>query len=76
MTNGEIIGANIRKHRIAEGWSQEALAGELGMNPSHLRTLEKGASNPTLSTLERIADMLGIEVSVLFEGANASDDSQ
>jgi putative transcriptional regulator len=45
----------IRELREAKGWSQLELANRLGVTPSTVYNWERGRSEPTASTLRRIA---------------------
>ncbi|MDO5786050.1 MAG: helix-turn-helix transcriptional regulator [Eubacteriales bacterium] len=57
------IGKQIRKIRNAQGITLEELSFKSGLNAAHLGQIERGLRNPTVETLERIADAL--EVSFL-----------
>lgn len=50
--------------RIDLGITQQELAYRCGMKPSNLCRLEGGRSNPSVSTLERIAQALGKELHI------------
>ncbi|WP_172623470.1 helix-turn-helix domain-containing protein [Arabiibacter massiliensis] len=60
------LGAEIKRQRIAAGWSQQQFASMLGMNRTRLREIENGTGNPQLSTLFRVADGLGTTLPILF----------
>lgn len=62
-----IVGLNIRKHRIASALSQEELASRMGVEQFYISGLEAGRRNPTLVTLWRAADALGIVPAKLFD---------
>jgi DNA-binding Xre family transcriptional regulator/CheY-like chemotaxis protein len=62
---GERIGARVRKAREARGWSLGDLARETGMPPPNLSRLENGKHVPSLETLERVAEALGVRVADL-----------
>ncbi len=55
----------IRRTRLQQGLSQEAVALEADMQPSWLSHLEAGRRNPSWSTVQRLADALGVQVSQL-----------
>lgn len=55
------VGANVRRHRLDRGLSQEALADVLGVHRTFMGAVERGERNLTLQTLERIAERLGVE---------------
>jgi transcriptional regulator with XRE-family HTH domain len=56
------IGSEIRRAREARGWSQAKLAAGADMGVSGISQIETGARNPSVVTLSKIADALGIEV--------------
>jgi|HubBroStandDraft_5_1064220.scaffolds.fasta_scaffold18599_3 transcriptional regulator with XRE-family HTH domain len=62
-----LIGRAILRERRRAGKSQEDLAYEAQMSVRHLRELEQGRANPTVETLCRLAETLGVPVNVLFE---------
>jgi transcriptional regulator with XRE-family HTH domain len=59
------IGARIRKEREARGWSLGELARRTGMQAPNLSRLETGKHVPSLDTLERVAEVLGVRVANL-----------
>lgn len=68
------IGAKIRQLRKAKGWSLEKMALESDMNATFLGHVERGLRCPTVYTLQRICDGLGITLAELFlESADTAD---
>ena len=65
MNLNEIIGQNLKELRIRKNLSQEELAKGIGISASNLREIEYGSGNPTILTIERIAEGLNITTSVL-----------
>lgn len=63
-----MLGRNLRAHRLARGYSQEAFAEILGLHRTYIGGLERGERNLTLRTLEHIADLLGVEPVSLLKG--------
>jgi transcriptional regulator with XRE-family HTH domain len=59
------IGKSIRMCRTSLGLSQEELAQQIGMSVSYISLIEKGKRDPAFSTIEQIADALGVPVSLL-----------
>ena len=55
------LGARVREHRQRLGLSQEQLAEEIGFHRTYLGSLERGERNLTLTSLEALADRLGVE---------------
>ena len=74
MTVYELIGHNLKESRTTHGYTQERLANELNTSASHLRSLEKGRGNPTVKTLECLADTLGVPLLQFFNEENRSDE--
>lgn len=67
-----IIGANVKKARLAKGFSQEELARMLGVSVFTVSRLERGAVRRiSVNKLHTIADALNVDLSVLLEGADA-----
>ena len=61
------VGLRIGTLRISKGLSQRQFALMLEMDRVTLNRIEAGKANPTLSTLERIADGLDVSIYDLFE---------
>ena len=61
------VGERIRKTRKQEGLSIENFALRCDIHPSYVGHIERGMQNPTLSTLERISQGLGIGMEDLFK---------
>ena len=59
----------MRGMRITAGLSQEALADAARLDRSHMGRIERGQRNLTAITALRIARVLGIKPSKLFENA-------
>lgn len=62
MRLAEIFGRNVRKARLAKGWSQEQLAFEANLQRSYISEIETGKRNPTLDVVETIARVLEVRV--------------
>ncbi len=61
------FGSNIRKARKRKGIAQEDLAYSAGIDRSHMGVIERGKGNPTLKTIVRIANKLGVRAKDLFD---------
>ena len=60
------VGARIRAERKAKNFSQADLERRCGLPRCRISWLEHGKAVPTLETLEKIADGLGIPMYVLL----------
>ncbi len=56
------IGASIRKHRLSVDMSQENLSLSAGLHSAYIGRLERGEKCPTVDTLYKISDALGVSV--------------
>lgn len=65
-----ILGGRIKQLRERFNVTQERLAESAEISPKGLGDLERGKGNPTLSSLEGLADALGITLSELFDFEN------
>ena len=50
------LDANLRRLRREYGWSQEDFAERVGIHRTYVSDLERGARNPTISIIERLAN--------------------
>ena len=66
-------GAKLRHFRILKGISQEQLALDCDLNINTIGMIERGQKNPTIYTLQRICDGLGITLATLFLYDESSD---
>ena len=60
------VGKQIQKLRELKGISQQDLAAKCNFEKSNMSRLEAGKVNPTLSTLEKVATALEINIIELF----------
>ena len=61
------FGKNVRKYRLKKGLSQERLAELAGLHRTYISAVERGKRSISLKNIDRIANVLGIKVSKLFE---------
>jgi transcriptional regulator with XRE-family HTH domain len=64
----EQLGKRIAYLRKERKMSQLSLALEADINKNYLCDLEKGKRNPTLLILNKIANALNVNLSILFQG--------
>jgi transcriptional regulator with XRE-family HTH domain len=60
------LGRNLRRLREEKGLSQEAFAEEAGIHRTYVSDIERGARNPTITVVEKIAVALGVTAAVLL----------
>lgn len=60
------IGKNIKKIREAKKLSQKEVITAIGMGAAQYSRIENGKTDPSVSTLERVAQALGVELAELF----------
>ena len=60
------LGANLKRLRAEHGWSQERFAFEAGVHRTYISDLERGARNPSILLLEKLAVPLGVPASDLI----------
>lgn len=56
------IHEQLKAARLAKGWSQEEMARRAGMTLNNYSRIERGVTGTKVSTLERIADVLGMRL--------------
>ena len=61
------VGLNLKKFRLKQGLSQEALAFECGLHRTYISGVERGVRNPTVLVLEQIAMALKVPTPRLLE---------
>lgn len=59
------LGRNLRRLREEKGLSQEDFAFEAGIHRTYVSDIERGARNPTVSIVEKLAHALGTTASEL-----------
>jgi transcriptional regulator with XRE-family HTH domain len=60
------VGEEVKRLRQAKGWTQEQLAVYAGSSQPTVNLLEAGKRNPSATTLEKLAQALGVEVADFF----------
>jgi transcriptional regulator with XRE-family HTH domain len=61
------LARNLRRLRQKKGWSQEAFAFEAGLHRTYISDLERGARNPTITVVEKLAKALGVKPGALLD---------
>ena len=61
------VGKQIQKLRVLKGVSQQDIAAKCNFEKSNMSRLEAGRVNPTLSTLEKVAKALEVDLIEFFK---------
>ena len=64
----ERFARNLRRQRLAAGFSQESLARACKLHRTEISLLERAAREPRLSTIVRLARALDVPPSALLDG--------
>lgn len=62
MTIEKAFGLALKKLRQEKGLSQEALASSSGFHRTYISLLERGVKSPSLTTLDRLSNSLGMSL--------------
>lgn len=60
------FGAVVRSQRLSAGLSQEELAHRSGLHRTYVTDVERGARNPSLNSIKKLSDALGMPLGGLF----------
>jgi quercetin dioxygenase-like cupin family protein len=61
------IGARVRRERQSRGWTLDQLAANAGVSRRMVINVEQGAANPSVGTLLRLSDALGVGLPALVD---------
>ncbi len=61
------LGGNIKRIRVKKNITQVQIAKQLGVDRSFVSNIENGKNNPTLTTIAKLAQVLGVPVEELFK---------
>ena len=70
------VGHRIRIERLARGFSQTALANQLGVTFQQVQKYEKGVNRVGAGRLTKIAEVLGVPVGAFFTGKQVLDSEE
>src|SRR5262245_37540343 len=65
----QAVGAWVRRRRLDAGLSLRTLARRTGFSPSFISQVENGLVSPSIASMERIADALGVTLGEFFAAA-------
>ncbi|MBP8672164.1 MAG: helix-turn-helix transcriptional regulator [Sphingobium sp.] len=61
------LAANLRRLRNEKGWSQEDYADRAGIHRTYVSDIERGARNPTITVVEKLAKPFAITAGALLD---------
>lgn len=61
------LAANLRRLRHEKGWSQEDYADRAGIHRTYVSDIERGARNPTITVVEKLAKPFEIKPGALLD---------
>ena len=67
MISDKINGRNMRSYREINGFTQEVVAGYLGVKREMISYYESGSREIPFHLLERLSDLFGVDMADLFE---------
>ena len=59
------LAQNLRRLRTEKGWSQEEYADRAGIHRTYISDIERGAQNPTIMIVEKLAQALDVTAAEL-----------
>lgn len=68
-SSGLQVASAVRNLRLGRNLSQRQLAGRMGVPRTYISKIENGKAMPTLSSLERLAKALQVDISALLRDA-------
>lgn len=67
VTSAKKLGQNMKRIRLAKQMSQGDICRKLGLGRSYISNVESGKNNPTLSTITKLAQALGVRIEELIK---------
>lgn len=61
------LGKNLKRIRTEKGMSQGDISRTLGVSRGFVSNIENGKTNPTLSTITKIAEAIGVSTDTLLK---------
>jgi transcriptional regulator with XRE-family HTH domain len=69
----KLVGGRLRAARAALGMTLDDVAGGAGLTKSFMSAVERGETSPSIGSLYRICEVLGVSMSALFDTETAPD---
>jgi transcriptional regulator with XRE-family HTH domain len=68
-----LVGGRLREARQGQGMTLDDVAGEAGVTKSFVSAVERGETSPSIGSLYRLCQVLGVSIAALFETAPAPE---
>ena len=69
----QVFAANVKKYRLLQSLSQEALAEIAGLHRTYISLVERGRRNISIKNIEKIALALEVDAYLLLTPTNESE---
>jgi transcriptional regulator with XRE-family HTH domain len=69
------VGRNVRIWRMARGLSQTEVASRIGVTFQQVQKYESGGNRISMGRLKKIAGVLGVRLTTLFEGSDEAEEN-
>lgn len=66
-TTAQKFGDNMKKIRLEKGMSQGDICRALELDRAYISNVENGKQNLTISTMEKVAKALGVDIDILLK---------
>lgn len=63
----DVISQNVKRYRESKAMTQQELADAAGLHRNYILSVEKGDRNLTVSTLDKIAKALNVDIQRFFD---------
>jgi len=67
MKFGKIFAQNMKRIRLAKGYSQDELGEQCGLTRNYIGNIERQGNSPSLQSMEAIAEAFGVSLLELLE---------
>ena len=71
----KIFGKKVAEMRKMQHLSQEELADRCNIHRTYIGSIERGEKAPTLNTVEKIANGLNVDISIIFDNETKYSES-
>ena len=72
--SAQVIGEHIRRLRSDRGLSVRAFAAQTGFSPSFISQIENGQVSPSLGSMQKIAETLGVTLGEFFAATESGEE--